>query len=107
MQVQIDVDIAVRVGPIVLYRSALKGREVWRDGAFVSLESETSDDGTRHRVKAMRTSENVVVEVLGAPRTILPTSAISFMKSHSCWRPSSVRISTPARSITSERPVPE
>lgn len=76
LEARIEVDIAVGVGPIVLYRYTLRGREVWRDGAFVSLESETNDDGTRHRVKAMRTSENVVVEVLGAPRTILPASAI-------------------------------
>lgn len=76
LEAQIDVDIAVSVGPIVLYRFALKGREVWRDGAFVSLESETNDDGTRHRVKAMRTSENVAVEVLGAPRAIFSSNAI-------------------------------
>ena len=76
LEARIDVDIVVRVGPIVLYRFALKGREIWRDGTFVTLESETNDDGTRHRVKAMRTSENVVVDVVGAPRTIFPTSAI-------------------------------
>jgi len=76
LEAEIDVDIAVRVGPIVLYRYALKGREIWRDGAFVSLESEINDDGTRHRVKATRTPENVVVEVSGAPSVIFPPNAI-------------------------------
>ena len=76
LEAEIDVDIAVRVGPIVLYRYALKGREIWRDGAFASLESETNDDGTRHRVKATRTPEHVAVEVVGAPRAIFPASAI-------------------------------
>lgn len=76
LEASIDVDIVVRVGPIVLYRYALKGREIWRDGTFIILETETDDDGTRHRVQATRTSENVVVEVLGASRAIFPASAI-------------------------------
>ena len=73
---EIDVSIAVSLGPIVLYRYALKGREIWRDGAFVSLESETNDDGTLHRVRAMRLPEHVVVEVSAAPAAIFPPGAI-------------------------------
>ena len=76
LEAEFVVDIAVRLGPLVLYRYAMKGREIWREGAFVSLESETNDDGTRHRVKATRTPDQVVVEVSGAPRAIFPPNAI-------------------------------
>ena len=76
LEAEFVVDIAVRLGPIVLYRYAMRGREVWREGAFASLESETNDDGTRHRVKATRTPDQVVVEVSGALKTIFPSSAI-------------------------------
>ncbi len=76
LEVEIDVDIAVRVGPIVLYRYVLKGRETWQDGEFVSLETETNDGGTPHRVKAARTPERVVVEAQGVPKVIFPGNAI-------------------------------
>lgn len=73
---EIDVEIAVSLGPIVFYRYGLKGRETWRDGAFVSLESETNDDGKPYWVKATRMPEHVVVEASSAPRTFFPPNAI-------------------------------
>ncbi len=76
LEVEIDVDIVVRLGPIVLYRYALKGREVWRNGAFVSLDSATNDDGTQSRVKAMRTTNHVAVEASAASRVLFSPDAI-------------------------------
>ena len=67
LEAEITVDIAVRLGPITLFRYGLKAREVWQEGQFLSLESETNDDGTRYRVRAIRTPEHVAVEVSGAP----------------------------------------
>ena len=76
LEVEIDVDIVVRLGPIVLYRYALKGREIWRDDAFVSLDSATRDDGTQYRVKAMRTANHVAVETSATSRVLLSPDAI-------------------------------
>ncbi len=76
LEAEIDADLAVRLGPIVLYRYTFKGREIWRDGAFASLESETNDDGTRHRVKATVTPEGVAVEASGTPRRIFTGTAV-------------------------------
>jgi len=76
LEAEINVDLALRLGPIVLYRYTHKCREIWRDGAFASLESETDDDGTRFRVKAARTPESIVVEVSDASRAIFPPDAI-------------------------------
>lgn len=76
LEATIEVDIVVRFGPIVLYRYLMQVREVWRDGAFVSLESETNDDGTRHRVKAMRVPDQVIVDVSGAQRAVFPPNTI-------------------------------
>jgi hypothetical protein len=76
LEATIDVNIAVRVGPIVLYRYTLQARETWRDGAFQSLESQANDDGTHHTVRAARTEESIIVEASAAPRAILPPNAI-------------------------------
>jgi len=76
LEAAIDVDIVVRVGPVVLYRYALKARELWRDGAFVSLDSETNDDGTRQWVKATRAADHVAVEASGKAIARMAANAI-------------------------------
>ena len=76
LEAAIDVDIVVRVGPIVLYRYALKARESWRDGAFASMESETNDDGTRQWVKATQAADHVAVEASGKAAVRLPANAL-------------------------------
>jgi Family of unknown function (DUF6134) len=76
LEAAIDVNIAVRLGPIVLYRYTHLVRETWRDGGFQSLESETNDDGVRQWVRATRTPESVIVEASETPRAIEPPNAI-------------------------------
>lgn len=76
LEAAIDVDIAVRVGPIVLYRYTLKAREIWREGSFVSLDSETNDDGTRQWVKAARAAGHVAVEASGKATLPMPVNAL-------------------------------
>jgi hypothetical protein len=70
------VEIVVRFGPIALFRYNHTARELWRDGQFESLTSETNDDGTKSQAKITRTAENVIVEVRSRPRVLLPAETI-------------------------------
>jgi hypothetical protein len=70
------VDIAVRLGPIVLYHYKHSMRETWRGDEFVQLDSETDDNGKAFQVHAVRSEEHVVVESPQAPRRLLPPATI-------------------------------
>jgi hypothetical protein len=70
------IDIEVRLGAILLYRYAQTARETWRDGQFVSLDSETDDGGKHHAVHAMRSGDHVVARTANADPMTLPTDAI-------------------------------
>ena len=72
----ISVEIVVRLGPIPVFRYNHAVREVWRDGQFQSLDSETNEDGTRFRVNAVRAAEGVIVESSAAARAVMPPLAI-------------------------------
>lgn len=74
--VKISVEIAVGLGPIKLYRYTHKVRENWRDGSFLSLESETNDNGKRYRVSAARTPEHVVVTSSATGRAVFDPHTI-------------------------------
>ncbi len=71
-----DVHIAVRLGPIVLFRYTHSVRETWHGGQFLNMESETDDDGKHFQVRAAWSSDQIAVETLDAPRAILPPSTI-------------------------------
>src|SRR5271165_2372979 len=47
------VRIAVRLGPIVLFRYTHSVREWWRGDQFLKFESDTDDDGKQFRVHAV------------------------------------------------------
>jgi hypothetical protein len=72
----IAVEISVGFGPITLYRYTHKVREKWRDGAFLSLESVTNDNGKHYRVSAARTEDNVIVKSSVARQTMLRPEAV-------------------------------
>jgi hypothetical protein len=72
----VKVEIAVGLGPITLYRYTHKVREGWRDGRFMSFQSETNANGKHYRVSATRTTENVIVTTSAAGRTVLEPEAI-------------------------------
>lgn len=72
----VSVEIVVRLGPIPVFRYTHTVREIWRDGLFHSLDSETNEDGKRFRVTAARAAEGIVVASLAVPRTVLPSTAI-------------------------------
>ena len=72
----ISLEIVVRLGPIPLFRYSHKVRETWRDGGFLTFESETDENGKRHRVSAARTAENVIVESSTTGRKVFTAQTI-------------------------------
>lgn len=72
----VAVEIVYRLGPVVLYRYAHSVREIWRGDRFLSLDSDTNDDGTRFHVHAVDTADRVVIETLAGPRNELPGGTI-------------------------------
>jgi Family of unknown function (DUF6134) len=72
----ISLEIMVRLGPIPLFRYSQKVSETWRDGGFLTFESETDENGKRHRVRATRTAENVIVESSTTGRKVFGPQAI-------------------------------
>jgi hypothetical protein len=70
------VDIAVRFGPLVLFRYTHSVRETWRNGQFVTLDSDTDDNGTPWRVHAVRAGDHVLVEGLEVPARVLPPATV-------------------------------
>jgi hypothetical protein len=73
---RIDVQFAVGLGPIKLYRYTMRGTEQWVGGCFATLETETNDNGTRHRVWANRTTDGLLVRSLGEPDRTLPAASL-------------------------------
>ncbi len=62
LRVEVVTDVAVDVAFITVYRFAHEGREVWRDGRLVALDSQTDDDGTDHRLTISAEGGKLVVE---------------------------------------------
>lgn len=61
-EVAITIRIAVKVLGITAYRYEMDNREVWRDGAIVSIDSKVNDDGTRDFFRASRAQDAVAIE---------------------------------------------
>jgi Family of unknown function (DUF6134) len=76
LDVHIAVDIAVRFGPLVLFRYTLRGLEQWRNGSFVHLDATTNDNGTRDQMRADRDVQGLWVEGSQARRYLAPSDAL-------------------------------
>jgi hypothetical protein len=74
--VRIAVDIAIGLGPIVLFRYTLRGLEQWRDGSVVHVDATTNDNGTPDRMRCDRDIRGLWVEGSQAPRYLAPPSAL-------------------------------
>ncbi|MEO1000056.1 MAG: DUF6134 family protein [Pseudomonadota bacterium] len=70
VQVDIAIDIRVRILGISAYRYEMTNRELWRDGAVQSIASRTNDNGTDHRVTAERESGGLRIAGTGFSGTI-------------------------------------
>jgi hypothetical protein len=70
--VNIDIKIAVAVGPITVFRYTMAGEEIWQGGRFFALNTTTNDNGEHHQVAIQRTAEGLVVQSSGLPQRTLP-----------------------------------
>jgi hypothetical protein len=76
VEAEVAVELAVRIGPITVFRYTHSVREEWRDGEFQWMESRTNDDGSRHHVRAERTAEGVSVRRANGDVAHLPSGTI-------------------------------
>ncbi|MGH6957410.1 MAG: DUF6134 family protein, partial [Caulobacteraceae bacterium] len=56
-----SVEMAVKLGPIVLYRYRHHAIERWSGGHFSDIETQTDQDGRKVRVSARRVSSGVAI----------------------------------------------
>lgn len=77
LQVAINVDIRVGLGPITLYRYALRATERWRNGILQEVNGTTNDDGTKDFVTARRATDFLAVEGSAGKPYNAPVGAIA------------------------------
>jgi len=84
--VDINIDIKVRAGFVTLYRYTFKGRETWKGGKLLALDSVTDDDGAKTTVQVRATEAGLRVDAphahYVAPPDTLPDSY---------WHPDTVK----------------
>jgi hypothetical protein len=56
------ISLAVRIGPITVFRFEQEAEETWSGGTFRRIESRTNDDGTAQWVRAARAGNELLVE---------------------------------------------
>ncbi|MEM6489954.1 MAG: DUF6134 family protein [Pseudomonadota bacterium] len=64
LEITIEIAIRVRFLGITAYRYEMTNREVWQDGALLTLDSETNDDGTDDRLTIRREGDALAVDGL-------------------------------------------
>ncbi len=77
LQVAINVDIRVGLGPITLYRYGLRATERWRNGVLLEMTGTTNDDGTKDFVNARRQNDRLAVEGSAGPAYVAPVGTIA------------------------------
>ena len=76
IDIHIAVDLAIGLGPFILFRYTLRGLEQWRDGAIVHVDGAVNDDGTPETMRADRDARGLWVEGSQAPRYLAPADAL-------------------------------
>ena len=76
LKVQIDVELKVGLGPIVLFRYKHHASEVWMNGQLAALDTETNDDGTHHKAIGRWSPEGFRVEGSKAKPYVAPPDAL-------------------------------
>jgi hypothetical protein len=74
--VAIDAQFRVGLGPITLFRYTHRGEEIWQDGQFLSLVTETNHNGTLYRVRAERTAGGISIQAAGQPPVLAPAGTL-------------------------------
>lgn len=72
-----DVDMAVKLGPVPVYKYNHHAVERWAAGKFAGLETTTNGNGKLQKVSARRTDGGVILET-GKGRVIGPATAAPF-----------------------------
>lgn len=62
LKVTIDIDLDIKLGPFTVFAYSHRNRTLWRAGQLVSLQSETNDNGTEHRVRATADSDGLQIQ---------------------------------------------
>jgi hypothetical protein len=84
--VDIDIELAVKIGFLTVFRYKHQNREVWKGGQLVSVATDTDDDGKAFEVRAEQGQTGLHVRTLADER-ILPGTAIPT----SYWNPEILR----------------
>lgn len=76
--VDTQVEMRVKFGPIPLFHYNHEAREVWRDGAVISIDSRTNRNGEKDAVRARRENGVLYIDGTGfrgpAPAGAIPSS---------------------------------
>lgn len=76
MAIRIAVDIAVKLGPITLYRYKLRGEEIWHGAHCVAASATTDDDGSAQFMRAARRADGLHIAGSGTTPYIAPADAL-------------------------------
>ncbi len=77
LTVAIAVDYVVRIGPIPVFRYALRATETWQGDTLLAIQAETNDDGTRAHMRATREAGRLAVDGSKSGRYVAPPGAIA------------------------------
>ncbi len=75
-EIDITIDIAVKILGITAYRYELENRELWKDGTILSVESRVNDDGDEAYAVVRRENEGLVVDGSGYSGAV-PAEAVT------------------------------
>ena len=76
LAVAVAIDIAVRFGPLTLFRLTHRATETWRGSVFERIESRTDNDGRSEWMWAVRQDGFVLVDGSGSGRSRAPEGAL-------------------------------
>lgn len=77
LSVAIAVDYVVYLGPIPVFRYTLRGTELWRGDALVSVQAQTDDDGAKAWMRAEADGGRLQVDGSKSGRYVAPPGAIA------------------------------
>jgi hypothetical protein len=78
LHVTVEIELAVKLAFMTVFRYSHRNHEVWRDGKLVSIDTTTNDNGDEYKLTGRATDEGFVVQGdagrIVAPAGIIPTS---------------------------------
>lgn len=78
LTVRTQVEMAVKLGPLTLYRYRHQADERWSGGRFESLQTQTNANGKLFKVSAQRGADGVEIMPAAGGTTQAPASALPF-----------------------------